>query len=152
MTRSLDRLVAENVFGWKVIDKDEAVRRSTDLQALRTDSAGIMRCDFSIRYSHGLYVDKGKPPFADEFDSLPMFRLLISEAWAVLEALRAQDWSFIIYDLKDSGYYVSFDNGYKYPLPGASHESITTAICLAALRAKGVPEAEILKALATKPS
>jgi len=129
----LDRLVGVKVFGWSIVtDSDGEPIWSND-------------CGTPLAFQYASAPVKFGPNFSTD----------IAAAWEVVEHLRKQT--------KDDGtrkYLVSVvdhDDGKMECViqPGrlwtmsscANHESAQMAICLAALRAVGVPESEIQEAM-----
>lgn len=130
---NLDRLVGVKVFGWSIVaDSDGEPIWSND-------------CGTPLAFQYASAPVKFGPNFTTD----------IAAAWEVVEHLRKQT--------KDDGtrkYLVSVvdhDDGKMECViqPGrlwtmsscANHESAQMAICLAALRAVGVPESEIQEAM-----
>jgi hypothetical protein len=132
--REIDALVAEHVMGWRWVEHggfDWIVPPD-----VVPDIAFFM-------WGHRIHDDK--PQFSGEFENvLPHYSTDIAAAWKVVEAMRAAGYSVSI------GYYANgCDVGITArnsragweavrPVYGGHADTAPRAICIAALRAKGV--------------
>jgi len=126
---SINRLVGERVFGW-------AVRESEDEPAT-WGTRRITRLDCQY---HGTTIDSG-----------PHFDREIAAAWEVVEHVTGPNFNnraFVLTLQEEYGWECTIgaqdgdDRGCIY----STHKEAPMAICLAALRAVGVPEATIQEA------
>lgn len=120
----INRLVGERVFGW-------AVRQSDDDEAPSWATPMSNRLE---RQYHACPIVFG-----------PNFSTDISAAWEVREECSVKGLSFGIQNHHEIPWTCSMmDCGELFE---ARHESALVAICIAALKAFGVPEADIQEAL-----
>ncbi len=136
--REIDALVAEHVMGWRWVEHggfDWIVPPD-----VVPDIAFFM-------WGHRIHDDK--PQFSGEFENvLPHHSTDIAAAWKVVEAMRAAGWRLHIQDASSRGNSKSKDElGRPYwsaELERYEHceygygPTVPRAICIAALRAKGV--------------
>lgn len=120
MSRELDALVAEKVMGWT--------------NAHRTRPGACLR---------------GYPPTSATITLVPAYSSEIAAAWAVVERMREQGYAVTVRSASE-GRWVA--RTWKAPDDPSTdwvrEDSAPLAIVLAALRAVGVPEDEIQKAVA----
>jgi len=115
--RERDALVAEKVMGWTVIETD--------------DCGGV----------DNFWLSKdGQHPYHNEFGidlDLPEYTRLIAAAWKVVEKMEAEGYDYII--APDEVAFATLETAEAWGEdPTAGNGSIPEAICLAALRAKGI--------------
>lgn len=148
---NLDRLVAEKVTGAKphvslevsndggkssAFGSDDFTTRGDVHNWLREKQAGGMMLDYKVV----------------EWKHYQRYHDRIDVAWEVVEHLRGRGWTFTISDNdnpKTRLFYCSFIgiDGHLPPRGWAHDSRPCIAICLAALRAVGVSEAEIQEAM-----
>lgn len=116
----VNRLVAERVMGWTV-SREQGIRWAVPLS-----SAAYFR-DWD-----GKEVSGGAPPFATN----------LSDAWEVVDEMR-QKGDYILLFAAENDYYVVGYISMGVHTPQVASKSKCLAICLAALRAIGMTEAEI---------